>query len=98
VPSSYPVPPAAVRVSAGMIVAVPLGLVASPLKGGRDLGDGDRSALVVGGTGRIRTHDGLVFKEAKVMGAGPRAMGHGDPRDPMKGRRRPRPAPAALRG
>ena len=51
--SSYPVPAAAVPVSAGMIVAVPLGLLASPLRGGRDLGDGDRSALVVGGTDRV---------------------------------------------
>jgi hypothetical protein len=44
-----------------MIVAVPAGLLASPLKGGRDLGDHDRSALVVGGTDRVRTHDGVVF-------------------------------------
>jgi hypothetical protein len=61
VSSSYPVPAAAVPVSAGMIVAVPAGLLASPLKGGRDLGDHDRSALVVGGTDRVRTHDGVVF-------------------------------------
>jgi hypothetical protein len=52
---SYPVPASAVSVSAGMIVAVPLGLVASPLKSGRDLGEADRSALVVGGTHRIGT-------------------------------------------
>ena len=45
-PSSYPVVPHAVSVSAGMIVAVPLELLASPLKSGRDLGDADRSALV----------------------------------------------------
>ena len=42
-PSSYPVPSCAVSVSAGMIVAVPLELLASPLKGGRDLGEADRS-------------------------------------------------------
>lgn len=54
-PSSYPVVPHAVSVSAGMIVAVPLELPASPLKSGRDLGDADRSALVVGSTARIRT-------------------------------------------
>jgi hypothetical protein len=59
--SSYPVPPAAVRVSAGMIVAVPRELLASPLKNGRGLGDADRSALVVGGTGKIRTRDAVVF-------------------------------------
>jgi hypothetical protein len=44
-----------------MVVAVPLELLASPLKSGRDLGDGDRSALVIGGTGRIRTGGGVVF-------------------------------------
>jgi hypothetical protein len=59
--SSYPVPSHAVPVCAGMIVAVPLELAASPLKSGRDLGDGDRSALVVGGTGKIRTGGTAVF-------------------------------------
>jgi hypothetical protein len=59
--SSYLVPACAVPVPAGMIVAVPLELVASPLKSGRDLGDGDRSALVVGGTQRIGTRDDVVF-------------------------------------
>ena len=59
--SSYPVPSCAVPVSGGMVVAVPLELLASPLKSGRDLGDGDRSALVIGGTGRIRTGGGVVF-------------------------------------
>ena len=48
-------------VSAGMVVAVPLELLASPLKSGRDLGDADRSALVVGGTERVRTGGGVVF-------------------------------------
>ena len=38
VSSSYPVSSHAVPVSAGMMVAVPLGLVASPLRNGRDLG------------------------------------------------------------
>lgn len=60
-PSSYPVPSRAVPVSGGMVVAVPLELLASPLKNGRGLGDGDRSALVIGGTDRIRTRDGVVF-------------------------------------
>jgi len=44
-----------------MMVAVPLELLASPLKSGRDLGDGDRSALVIGGTGKIRTGGTVVF-------------------------------------
>jgi len=61
VSSSYPVPSHAVPVSAGMMVAVPLELLASPLKSGRDLGDGDRSALVIGGTEKVRTRDGVVF-------------------------------------
>ena len=43
------------------MVAVPLELLASPLKSGRDLGDGDRSALVIGGTGKIRTGGAVVF-------------------------------------
>jgi hypothetical protein len=34
-----------------MVVAVPLELLASPLKSGRDLGGGDRSVLVIGGNG-----------------------------------------------
>jgi len=44
-----------------MMIAVPLELVASPLKSGRDLGDADRSALVIGGTERIRTGGAVVF-------------------------------------
>jgi hypothetical protein len=44
-----------------MIVAVPLELLASPLKSGRDLGDADRSALAIGGTERIRTGGVVVF-------------------------------------
>jgi hypothetical protein len=61
VPSSYPVVPHAVSVPAGMIVAVPLELLASPLRSGRDLGGADRSALVVGGTARIRTGGAVAF-------------------------------------
>jgi len=68
--SSYPVPDAAVPVSAGMIVAVPADLLATPLKSGRDLGDADRSALVTGGTERIRTGGTVVFcKVVAVAGA-----------------------------
>ena len=59
--SSYPVPSRAVPVSAGMMIAVPLELAASPLKSGRDLGDGDRSALVIGGTEKIRTGGAVMF-------------------------------------
>ena len=44
-----------------MIVAVPAGLLASPLRNGRDLGDSDRSALVIGGTEKIRTGGRAVF-------------------------------------
>jgi hypothetical protein len=44
-----------------MMVAVPLELVASPLRSGRDLGGGDRSALVIGGTGKIRAGGAVVF-------------------------------------
>jgi hypothetical protein len=44
-----------------MVVAVPLELLASPLRSGRDLGGGDRSALVIGGTEKIRTGGAVVF-------------------------------------
>jgi len=68
--SSYPVPSCAVPVSTGMMIAVPLELAASPLKSGRDLGDGDRSALVIGGTEKIRTGGAVVFcKVVAVAGA-----------------------------
>jgi hypothetical protein len=50
-----------------MIVAVPLELVASPLKNGRGLGGEHRSALVVGGTQRIGTHDGVVSCKVAVV-------------------------------
>ena len=59
--SSYPVPSCAVPVSTGMMIAVPLELAASPLKSGRDLGGGDRTALVIGGTEKIRTGGAVVF-------------------------------------
>ena len=66
-PSSYPVQSRALPVSAGMIVAVPLELLASPLKNGRDLGDGGRSALVVGGTEKVRTGGAVVFCKVVVV-------------------------------
>ena len=59
--SSYPVPSCAVPVSGGLVVAVPLELLASPLKDGRALGDGDRSALVIGGTEKVRAGGAVVF-------------------------------------
>ena len=59
--SSYSVSSHAVPVSAGMMIAVPLELVASPLKNGRDLGGADRSALVIGGTEKIRAGGAVVF-------------------------------------
>ena len=53
-----------------MIVAVPAELLASPLKGGRNPGDADRSALVIGGTEKIRTCGAVVFcKVVAVAGA-----------------------------
>jgi len=61
VPSSYLVPSCAVPVSGGMVVAVPLELLASPVKNGRPLGGGDRSALVIGGTEKVRTGGTVVF-------------------------------------
>lgn len=68
--SSCPVPDAAVPVSAGMIVAVPAELLASPLRNGRDLGGADQSALVIGGTEKIRTGGTVVFlKAVAVAGA-----------------------------
>ena len=68
--SSYPVPSCAVPVSAGMIVAVPAELLASPLKSGRDLGDADRSALVIGGTEKIRTCGAVVFCKVVAVAGG----------------------------
>ena len=52
------------------MVAVPLELLASPLKNARPLGDGDRSALVIGGTRKVRAGDAVVFcKVVAVAGA-----------------------------
>ena len=59
--SSYPVPSCAVPVSGGLVVAVPLELLASPLKDGRALGDGDRSALVIGERRRSAPGGAVVF-------------------------------------
>jgi hypothetical protein len=50
-----------------MIVAVPLELLASPLRNGRDLGEHDRSALAVGGTQRIAAGGAVVFCKVVVV-------------------------------
>jgi hypothetical protein len=50
-----------------MIVAVPAGLLASPLKSGRDLGETDRSALVIAGTEKIGTRGDVVFCKVVVV-------------------------------
>jgi Transposase DDE domain/Insertion element 4 transposase N-terminal len=67
----YPVPPCAASLTADggeevpgggpLMVAVRLGDVVSPLRNGRPLAEGDRSALVIGGTERVRTGDVTVF-------------------------------------
>jgi hypothetical protein len=51
------------------MVAVRLADVASPLRNGRPLGEGDRSALAVGGTEKIRSGDQVVF--LKVVAVAP---------------------------
>jgi hypothetical protein len=51
------------------MVAVRLSDLVSPLRGGRPLGDGDRSAVAVGGTARIRTGEVTVF--CKVVAVAP---------------------------
>jgi len=50
-----------------MMVAVPLELLASPLRSGRDLGDSDRSALVIGGTAKVRPGGAVVFLKVVVV-------------------------------
>jgi len=53
----------------GLMVAVRLPDVASPLRNGRPLEAGDRSALVIGGTEQIRPGDTVVF--LKVVAVAP---------------------------
>src|SRR6266404_4823720 len=50
-----------------MVVAVPLELLASPLRSGRDLGEAGRPALVIGGTEKIRTGGAVVFCKVVVV-------------------------------
>jgi Insertion element 4 transposase N-terminal/Transposase DDE domain len=69
--SLYPVVPGAGDgfTGDGLMVAVRLEDVASPLRDGRPLAAGDRSALVVGGTSRIRSGEVTVF--CKVVAVAP---------------------------
>ena len=76
--SSYPAGPRSVSSIAGdgevpgggsLMVAVRLGDLVSPLRNGRPLLEGDRSALVIGGTGKIRAGEAVVF--LKVVAVAP---------------------------
>ncbi len=69
--SLYPVVPGACGgfAEGGLMVAVRLEDVAPPLRDGRLLGPGSTSALVVGGTGRIRSGEVTVF--CKVVAVAP---------------------------
>jgi hypothetical protein len=74
--SSYPVPLHAVSGFAdeavpggGLVVAVRLPDLASPLRDGRPLAAGDRSALVIAGTEQVRTGEATVF--LKVVAVAP---------------------------
>ena len=72
----YPVPPCAASLTADgggvpgggvLMVAVRLADVVPPLRNGRPLAAGDRSALVIGGTEEIRTGDAVVFLKAVAV-------------------------------
>ena len=74
--SSYPAVGRSASVSAdegdlpaGVMVAVPLRCLVSPLKGGAPVQDGDRSALVVAATEKIRAGEPVVF--LKVVAVAP---------------------------
>ena len=79
--SLYPVAPVAAASfegdgevpGGGLIVAFRLEDAASPLRNGRTVGDGDRSALVIRGTERIRTGEVTVF--CKVVAVRRRGSG-----------------------
>jgi len=53
----------------GLMVAFRLSDLVSPLRNGSPLGTGDRSALVIGGTARIRTGEAAVF--CKIVAVAP---------------------------
>ena len=57
------------EVPGGLMVAFRLEDVASPLRNGRPVGDRDRSALVIGGTARIRSGDVTVFCKVVAVAA-----------------------------
>ena len=74
--SSYPAGPRSVSSIAGdgevpgggsLMVAVRLEDLVSPLRNGRPLEEGDRSALVIAGTGKIRTGEAVVFLKAVAV-------------------------------
>jgi hypothetical protein len=74
--SSYPVPSCAassmdreVPGGGALMVAVRVSDLVSPVRNGRPLGEGDRSALVIAGTEQIRTGDQVVF--LKLVAAAP---------------------------
>ena len=51
----------------GLMIGVRLSDLVSPLRNGRPLGEGDRSALVIGGTEKIRTGDVTVFLQVVAV-------------------------------
>jgi hypothetical protein len=53
----------------GLMVAVRAGDVVSPLRNGGPVADGDRSALVIGGTARIRSGEPVVFCKIVAVAA-----------------------------
>jgi hypothetical protein len=75
--SSYPAGPCSASVTGdgevpgggALVVAVRLEEVASPLRNGVPLGEGDRSALVIGGTEKIRTGELVVFLKVVAVAA-----------------------------
>jgi Insertion element 4 transposase N-terminal len=86
----YPVPPCAassipdedVPGDWSLMVAVRASDLVSPLRNGEPLAAGDRSALVIGGTGKIRTGEPVVF--CKVVAVAP-AQVRGDGRVQAQG-------------
>jgi hypothetical protein len=53
----------------GLMVAVRAGDVVAPLRNGGPVADGDRSALVIGGTARIRSGEPVVFCKIVAVAA-----------------------------